>query len=117
MRWRRFDGQRWHYLYKEGGVGSKSARDQAYVDAMATAYAAYPDDETKLFYGLALLATVKEGSKGFERQGLAAKLFEEVYAHAGLSHCKTIGRALDGRLWRLRARIVGRRRSQWRPVA
>src|SRR5947199_6795869 len=60
-------------LYKEGGAGPKSARDQAYVDAMATAYAAYPDDETKLFYGLALLATVKEGSKGFERQGLAAK--------------------------------------------
>jgi tetratricopeptide (TPR) repeat protein len=77
-------------LYKEGGVGPKSARDQAYVDAMATAYAAYPDDETKLFYGLALLATVKEGSKGFERQGLAAKLFEEVYAknpqHPGVLH-------------------------------
>src|SRR5438445_10645580 len=67
-------------LYKDGGAGPKSARDQAYVDAMASAYAAYPDDETKLFYGLALLATVKEGSKGFERQGLAAKLFEEVYA-------------------------------------
>jgi hypothetical protein len=77
-------------LYKEGGAGPKSARDQAYVDAMATAYAAYPDDETKLFYGLALLATVKEGSKGFERQGLAAKLFEEVYAknphHPGVLH-------------------------------
>src|SRR6266566_7410855 len=68
----------------------KSGRDQAYVDAMATAYAAYPDDETKLFYGLALLATVKEGSKGFERQGLAAKVFEEVYAknphHPGVLH-------------------------------
>jgi tetratricopeptide (TPR) repeat protein len=77
-------------LYKEGGADPKSARDQAYVDAMATAYAAYPDDETKLFYGLALLATVKEGSKGFERQGLAAKLFEEVYAknpqHPGVLH-------------------------------
>ena len=77
-------------LYKDGGAGPKSARDQAYVDAMASAYAAYPDDETKLFYGLALLATVKEGSKGFERQGLAAKLFEEVYAknphHPGVLH-------------------------------
>jgi tetratricopeptide (TPR) repeat protein len=77
-------------LYKEGGAGPKSARDQAYVDAMAAAYAAYPDDETKLFYGLALLATVKEGTKGFERQGLAAKLFEEVYAknpqHPGVLH-------------------------------
>src|SRR2546426_7639469 len=77
-------------LYKDGGAAPKSARDQAYVDAMASAYAAYPDDETKLFYGLALLATVKEGSKGFERQGLAAKLFEEVYAknphHPGVLH-------------------------------
>jgi tetratricopeptide (TPR) repeat protein len=77
-------------LYKNGGAGTKSARDQAYVDAMATAYAAYPDDETKLFYGLALLATVKEGTKGFEKQGLAAKLFEEVYEknpqHPGVLH-------------------------------
>jgi tetratricopeptide (TPR) repeat protein len=77
-------------LYKDGGAGSKSARDQAYADAMAAAYAAYPDDETKLFYGLALLGTVKEGTKGFERQGLAAKLFEEVYAknpqHPGVLH-------------------------------
>jgi tetratricopeptide (TPR) repeat protein len=77
-------------LYREGGAGPKSARDQAYLDAMAAAYAAYPDDETKLFYGLALLATVKEGSKGFEKQGLAAKLFEDVYAknsrHPGVLH-------------------------------
>jgi tetratricopeptide (TPR) repeat protein len=77
-------------LYKEAGAGPKSTRDQAYVDAMAAAYAAYPDDETKLFYGLALLGTVMEGSKGFERQGLAAKLFEEVYAkkpqHPGVLH-------------------------------
>ena len=77
-------------LYKEAGAGPKSARDQAYVDAMAAAYAAYPDDETTLFYGLALLGTVMEGSKGFERQGLAAKLFEEVYAkkpqHPGVLH-------------------------------
>jgi tetratricopeptide (TPR) repeat protein len=77
-------------LYKGGGAGPKSARDQAYVDAMAAAFAVYPDDEIKLFYGLALLGTVKEGSKGFERQGLAAKLFEEVYAknprHPGVLH-------------------------------
>src|SRR3989442_3147638 len=63
-------------LYKEGGVGPKSARDQAYVDAMATAYAAYPDDETKLFYGLAGFATGQEGRKGVEKKGSAAKLFE-----------------------------------------
>jgi tetratricopeptide (TPR) repeat protein len=77
-------------LYRDGGASPKSARDQAYVDAMAAAYATYPDDETKLFYGLALLATVKEGSKGFEKQGIAAKLFEEVYAknpdHPGVLH-------------------------------
>jgi len=49
---------------------------------MAAAYASFPDDETKLFYGLAILGTVKEGTKGFERQTQAAKLFEEVYARS-----------------------------------
>jgi tetratricopeptide (TPR) repeat protein len=49
---------------------------------MATAYASFPDDETKLFYGLAIMGTVKEGTKGFDRQTLAAQLFEEVYAHS-----------------------------------
>ena len=48
---------------------------------MATAYASFPDDETKLFYGLAVLATVREGTKGFDVQIKAANLFEEVYAH------------------------------------
>ena len=77
-------------LFQDAGAGPKSGRDQAYADAMGAAYRAYPDDETKLFYGLAVLGTVKEGSKGFERQGLAAKLFEEVYAknphHPGVLH-------------------------------
>ena len=77
-------------LYTDGGAGSKSARDQAYVEAMAAVSADYPDDESKLFYGLALLGTVEEGSKGFERQGLAAKLFEDVYSkkpqHPGALH-------------------------------
>jgi len=77
-------------LYKESGAGPKSMRDQAYMDAMAAAHSAYPDDETNLFYGLALLGTVMEGSRGFERQGLAATLFEEVYAkkphHPGALH-------------------------------
>ena len=49
---------------------------------MAIAYARFPDDETKLFYGLAILDTIGEGTKGFERQAQAAKLFEEVYAHS-----------------------------------
>jgi tetratricopeptide (TPR) repeat protein len=77
-------------LYKDAGALPKSARDQAYAGAMADAYKSYPDDETKLFYGLAVLGTVKEGTKGFERQGLAARLFEEVYdrnpQHPGVLH-------------------------------
>ena len=40
-------------LFKDAGVGPKAARDEGYRDAMATAYASFPDDETKLFYGLA----------------------------------------------------------------
>jgi tetratricopeptide (TPR) repeat protein len=68
-------------LYKDAGGGLKSARDQNYRDAMAAVCAKYPDDETKLFYGLSILGAIPEGSKGFERQGQAAKLFEEVYAH------------------------------------
>jgi len=77
-------------LYKDAGAAPKSARDQAYAEAMAAAYKSSPDDETKLFYGLAVLGTVKEGTKGFERQGLAARLFEEVYEknpqHPGVLH-------------------------------
>ena len=57
---------------------------------MAAIYAKYPDDETKLFYGLSILGAMPEGSKGFERQGQAAKLFKEVYArqpdHPGVLH-------------------------------
>ncbi len=69
-------------LFKDAGAGPKTGRDEGYRDAMATAYAQFPDDETKLFYGLAILGTIKEGTKGFERQAQAAKLFEEVYAHS-----------------------------------
>ena len=77
-------------LYKDAGAGSKSARDQNYRDAMAAAYAQYPDDETALFYGLSMLGAVPEGSQGFEQQEQAAKLFEAVYArhpdHPGVLH-------------------------------
>jgi hypothetical protein len=77
-------------LYKDAGAGSKSARDQNYRDAMATAYAQYPDDETALFYGLSILGAVAEGSHGFEQQEKAAELFEAVYArhpdHPGALH-------------------------------
>jgi len=57
---------------------------------MAIACSRFPDDETKLFYGLAILGTIPEGTKGFERQDQAAKLLEEVYAnnpsHPGVLH-------------------------------
>ncbi len=69
-------------LFKDAGAGTKAGRDEGYRAAMATAYAQFPDDETKLFYGLAILGTIKEGTNGFERQALAAKLFEEVYTHS-----------------------------------
>ena len=77
-------------LFKDAGAGPKAARDEGYRDAMAAAYGSFPDDETKLFYGLAILGTIQEGTKGFERQTQAAKFFEEVYArspdHPGVLH-------------------------------
>jgi tetratricopeptide (TPR) repeat protein len=77
-------------LYKDAGVGSKSLRDQNYRDAMMTAYDQNPDDETALFYGLSILGAIPEGSRCFEQQEKAAKLFEAVYArhpdHPGALH-------------------------------
>ena len=77
-------------LYKDAGAGSKSERDEAYKNAMKAVYEKYPDDEVKLFYGLSILGTIKEGTPGFDRQAVAAKLFEEVYAkkpeHPGALH-------------------------------
>ena len=77
-------------LYKNGGAGTKSGRDQNYRNAMAATYAQFPDDETTLFYGLSILGAVAEGSQGYEQQAQAAKLFEEVYArhpdHPGALH-------------------------------
>jgi tetratricopeptide (TPR) repeat protein len=77
-------------LFKDGGAGPKAARDEGYRGAMAIAYTRFPDDETKLFYGLAILGAIREGTRGFERQAQAAKLFEEVYVrspdHPGVLH-------------------------------
>ena len=77
-------------LYKDAGAGTKSARDENYRDAMAAVHVKYPDDETKLFYGLSILGAVPEGTKGFEQQGKAAELFEDVYSrqpdHPGVLH-------------------------------
>jgi hypothetical protein len=49
-------------LYRDGGAGTKTDRDRAYMNAMASFYTEYPDDETKLFYALSILATIEEGS-------------------------------------------------------
>lgn len=69
-------------LFKDAGAGgTKQSRDEAYRDQMAVTHAKYPDDETTLFYGLSILNTVREGTKGFEMQGRAVGLFESVYAH------------------------------------
>jgi hypothetical protein len=68
-------------LYKDAGAGTKQSRDAAYREQMAATHAKYPDDETKLFYGLSIIGTISEGTKGFEMQGQAAALFESVYEH------------------------------------
>jgi tetratricopeptide (TPR) repeat protein len=68
-------------LYKNAGAGTKQSRDEGYRDQMAGTHAKYPDDETRLFYGLSILGTIREGAKGFEMQGKAIELFESVYAH------------------------------------
>jgi tetratricopeptide (TPR) repeat protein len=68
-------------LFDGAGAGSKRLRDRNYRDAMAVAYAEFPDDETKLFYGLSILGAVQEGGTGFEPQAQAARLFEEVRRH------------------------------------
>jgi hypothetical protein len=67
-------------LFAGGGAGKKSARDKDYMNAMAQVYAKYPDDETKLFYALSILATIEEGSPWSGQQDLAGRLIEEVYA-------------------------------------
>ena len=77
-------------LFKDAGAGEKSGRDNAYKKALKAIYEKFPDDEIKLFYGLSILGTIKEGTPGFEKQAVAAKLFEEVYKrepeHPGVLH-------------------------------
>src|SRR5215469_1161823 len=67
-------------LYRDGGAGGRSVRNNAYKNAMAAAYARYPDDETKLFYALSIIGTIEEGSRWTSEQALAANLIEQVYA-------------------------------------
>jgi hypothetical protein len=77
-------------LYKDADAGTKQSRDEAYREQMAATHAKYPDDETKLFYGLSILGAIREGAKGFEMQDRAIALLESVYArnkqHPGVLH-------------------------------
>jgi tetratricopeptide (TPR) repeat protein len=50
------------------------------MNAMAAVNAKYPDDDSKLFYALSILATIEEGSRWSAKQELAARLIEQVYA-------------------------------------
>jgi tetratricopeptide (TPR) repeat protein len=78
-------------LYKDAGAGTREERNEHYRDAMAAAHEKYPDDETKLFYGLSILGAIPEGFAGFQQLcGQAAQLFEDVYSrhpdHPGVLH-------------------------------
>jgi hypothetical protein len=78
-------------LYKDAGAGTREERNERYRDAMAAAHDRYPDDETKLFYGLSILGAIPEGFAGFQQLcGQAAQLFEDVYTrhpdHPGVLH-------------------------------
>ncbi len=77
-------------LFKDGGIGKKADRDNAYADAMAAAYAKYPDVETTLFDALAIYGSIPEGAKGFEKIDRAEALLKNVYAvdptHPGILH-------------------------------
>ncbi|MBI2679159.1 MAG: hypothetical protein HYX28_10305 [Candidatus Koribacter versatilis] len=77
-------------LYQDAAAVPKTQRDIRYRDAMAAAFAQFPDDETRLFYGLSILGSLPEGVAGFEAQERAAALFEVVYKkdpqHPGALH-------------------------------
>jgi tetratricopeptide (TPR) repeat protein len=77
-------------LYRDAATVPKTQRDVHYREAMAAAFAKFPDDETRLFYGLSILGSLPEGVVGFDAQEKAAALFEEVYKkdpqHPGALH-------------------------------
>ena len=73
------------------GSEDKLARDRAYSDYLAEAYARWPDDhEIATSYALSLLGTVRPGDTGFRRQALAASIAGNVFAenprHPGAAH-------------------------------
>ncbi|MGD8496662.1 MAG: hypothetical protein PVF05_10755 [Gemmatimonadales bacterium] len=79
-------------LYGSGDEppADKQARDDAYAEAMAALYAAYPDDEdAAAFDALAILGTAHEG-RDFATYMKAAAILEEVVDdhpdHPGIAH-------------------------------
>jgi tetratricopeptide (TPR) repeat protein len=73
------------------GTGSKAARDQAYLTAMATLAAKFPeDDEARAFHALAILATLPRGDASLPLRRTAGALVEAVFArnpqHPGAAH-------------------------------
>ena len=70
--------------------GTKSARDNAYMEAMASLVAAFPDDdEARTFYALSILGSV-DGSRDFATYMRAAAqalpVFERNPRHPGAAH-------------------------------
>jgi hypothetical protein len=73
------------------GPEDKLARDLAYSEYLAEAFARWPDDhEIATWYALSLLGTVRPGDTGFRRQALAASIAARVFAenprHPGAAH-------------------------------
>lgn len=72
------------------GEGSKADRDRAYMDAMATLHAAYPDDlEAATFYALSILGS-RNGERDFatymRAAAVALRVFEDHPRHPGAAH-------------------------------
>jgi tetratricopeptide (TPR) repeat protein len=77
-------------LYEEAGAGTKSERDQRYRDATAAVCAKYPDDETKLFYGIVHPRRRARRRQGLRRAGTGGRAVEDAYSrqpdHPGVLH-------------------------------
>ena len=71
------------------GEGPKSRRDTAYAAAMERLVAAYPDDEARLFYALALIG-LSQGQRDIPTYMRAGAIAQDVFArhrdHPGAAH-------------------------------
>ena len=70
-------------LFGDGTPATKRTRDEAYAAQMARAYAEFGDDDTALFYALAIEGTYRWGVTPAKIE-LAGKLAEGVHAHQPL---------------------------------